>query len=202
MEPVAVISFAAVLFVVSLTPGPAAAYCLAVGIEEHGRSALWAPAGVTLGKLVHLGVAAVGAVSLADVAAPIRRGILLAAVFYLLWEGFRHWTHRTERSRQIGQRSGPHAFHIVTDGFLVSVANPESLASSLAIVPLFAVAGMTGPDWVLLVGAGGVAVMAAYTLYEAIAHFISHRLAATTLNRVVGATYVAAATGLAIVATI
>ena len=202
LEPVSIVSFAAVLFVVSLTPGPAAAYCLAVGIEEHGRSALWAPAGVTLGKMVHLGVAAIGAISLADVATPVRQSVLFVAVAYLLWEAFRHWTQRTERSRQIGRRSGPHAFHMVADGFLVSVANPESLASSLAILPLFAVAGMSGPEWAVLLGVGAAVVMAAYALYEAIAVFVSHRLAATTLNRIVGATYLAAATGLAIVATV
>lgn len=202
LEPLAVVSFAVVLFVISLTPGPAAAYCLAVGIEEHGRSAMWAPAGVTLGKMVHLAVAAIGAVSLSDVAAPVRQGLLLAAVAYLLWEGFRHWTQRTERSRQIGRRSGPHAFHIVADGFLVSVANPESLASALAILPLFVVTGMSSADWAALFGVGLAAVMAAYSLYEVIAVFVSHRLTATTLNRIVGATYLAAATGLLFVATI
>jgi len=202
LEPVAIASFAAVLFLVSLTPGPAAAYCLAVGIEEHGRSALWAPAGVTLGKMAHLAVAAIGAVSLAEVARPIRQTVLFLAVAYLLFEGFRHWTQRTERSRQRAQRSGPHAFHIVADGFLVSVANPESLASSLAILPLFVVAGMATVDWIVLLGVGGAAVMAAYVLYEVIAALISRRLAAGTLNRIVGATYLVAAVGLAILATV
>ena len=43
-------------------------------------------------------------------------------------------------------------------------------------------------------------VAAAYSLYELIAVALARRLAATTLNRVVGATYVAAATGLAVLA--
>lgn len=60
-DPLSIGSFAGLLFVVVLTLGQAAAYCVAVGMEDDDRSAVWTPVGVTLGELVHLIVGAAGA---------------------------------------------------------------------------------------------------------------------------------------------
>lgn len=95
-DPPTITSFAPLLFAVSLTPGQAAAYCVAVGMEDHDRSALWAPVGVTLGKLIHLIAAALGAYSLPELPDGFKRGLLLAAAVYLLWQGVRHLRHRAE----------------------------------------------------------------------------------------------------------
>jgi len=39
---------------------------------------------------------------------------------------FRHLRHRAAQTHARAEGRGSHAFHIVLDGFLVSVANPES----------------------------------------------------------------------------
>jgi threonine/homoserine/homoserine lactone efflux protein len=198
--PMVAVSLAAVLFVVSLTPGPAAAYCLAIGMEEDDRDAIWAPIGVTLGKVVHLAIAAAGATWINDLPSQVRVGALVVAVGYLALTGVRHWSRQVGPAPHNAERSGPHEIHIVIDGFLVSVANPESLASAVAILPLFVTDAMSGSAIAGLVMGGAMAVFAAYLLYEVIARTLAHHFRATTLNRVVGATYMIAATGLAVLA--
>lgn len=190
--------FAAILFGLSLTPGPAAAFCVAVGLEDHDRNALWAPVGVTLGKLAHLSLAAVGATWINELPAVARNVILLAAGSYLIWQGFRYWSQRIALMDHHGERRGPRALHVVVDGFLVSVANPESLASAVAVLPLFVDPATTARELSVLIAVGTVAVLGAYVLYESIAVLLAHRLSRRSQNRLVGATYLAAAAGLAV----
>jgi homoserine/homoserine lactone efflux protein len=199
-EPITVLSLAGLLFVVSLTPGPAAAFCIAIGMEEEDNSALWAPVGVALGKVVHLSAAAAGAAWINEMPTAVRGGVFFVAIGYLLWEGVRHWTHRVTPADHDRRRSGPHDFHIVLDGFVVSILNPQSLASAVAILPLFVDGNTSVAGLALFIGVGALAVAAAYAMYELIAVALAHHLQATTLNRVVGATYVAAATSLAVLA--
>ena len=198
-DPMAMAGLAAVLFALSLTPGPSAAYCTAVGMEEHDRSAVWAPVGVSLGKLVHLLLAAVGATWIIELPGLVRNTILIVAGVYLVWQGYRHWTQRIALIGHQGERSGTHALHVVVDGFLVAVANPESLASSVAVLPLFVDADTTTAGLAALVATGTVAVLLAYLLYESIAVMLAHRLSGHSQNRLVGITYVAAAAGLGVI---
>lgn len=199
-DPVTITSFAGLLFVVSLTPGQAAAYCVAVGMEDHDRSALWAPIGVTLGKLVHLMAAALGASWLLNVPEVVKQGVLLVAAAYLLWQGVRHLRHREAATHERPEGSGSRSFHIVADGFLVSVANPESVASSMAILPLFAPDPASFGAWAALLAAGAVAVLIAYFLYEAIAAVLSRHVHESALNRIVGIVYLVAAVAVSILA--
>ena len=160
---------------------------------------MWAPVGVSLGKLVHLMLAAVGANWINELPATLRNGILLVAGIYLSWQGYRHWSLRASLADHHAERRGSHAFHVVTDGFLVAVANPESLASAVAVLPLFVDANTTRVGLLALVSVGVAAVFVAYLLYESIAVSLAHRLNGDSQNRLVGATYVAAAAGLVVV---
>jgi len=201
-DPIVFAAFAAVLFALSLTPGPSAAYCIAVGIEDHDRSAVWAPVGVSLGKLVHLVLAALGATWINELPRVLQNSILLLAGLYLLWQGYRHWSQRVALVDHHSERSGVHAVHVVGDGFLVAVGNPESLASSVAVLPLFVGADTSGAGLAALVTLGTGAVFLAYLLYEAIAVSLARRLSGRSQNRLVGATYIAAAGGLAAIAVV
>lgn len=195
----AVATFATILFVLSLTPGPAAAFCMAIGIEEHGRSAVWAPVGISLGKLVHLILAAAGATWINDLPAMVRNSILLAAGGYLIWQGYRHWAQQIALIHHHGSTRRVRAFHIARDGFLVAVANPESLASSVAVLTLFAGPETSRTGLAMLIGFGIGGVVAAYLLWESISVSLAHRLGGRSQNRIVGATYLAAAAGLGVI---
>ncbi|NND02630.1 MAG: LysE family transporter [Acidimicrobiia bacterium] len=199
-DPIAIGGYAVVLFALSLTPGPSAAYCIAIGIEDHDRSAVWAPVGVSLGKSVHLTLAAVGATWITELPAALRNSIIVVAGLYLVWQGYRHWTQRAALADHSGERSGSHARHVVVDGFLVAVANPESLASSVAVLPLFVDGDTRAAGLAVLVGVGTLSVLSAYLVYESVAVTLAHRLTGHSQNRIVGATYLAAATGLAVLA--
>ena len=137
--------------------------------------------------------AALGAAWLLQVPEFVNQAVLLTAAAYLLWQGVRHLRHRAAALHERAEGSGSRAFHIMADGFLVSVANPESLASSLAILPLFAPDPTSSRAWAALLAAGAIAVLVAYFLYEAIASILSSRVHETALSRILGIVYLAAA---------
>lgn len=194
-------SFAAALFGAALVPGPAAAFCVAAGLERRHGLSLLAPAGVALGKLVHLSVAAVGAMWLSRMPQLVRFGLLATAATYMVVEGLQRW-RIADRAGHLNAASRRPAHRLLWKGFVVSVANPQSLASSLIILPLFATADMSGAGWAVLLAVGALTVVVAYSLYELIAVVLSRQLPANALNRFVGATYMAAAAGLAAVTAI
>lgn len=198
-DGVTLISFAVVMFGVALVPGPAAAYCLAAGLElRHGLS-FAAAGGVALGKLVHLVVALAGAVSVAHLHSGFRTGMLAVAALFMIVQGARRW-RRPEPDRE----SGPvvRASSRLTQGFGVSVINPQSLASAVAVVPLFVSESTSTLGALSLILGAGLAVFAAYVIYEAAALLAVRRLTDRLQTRLVGATYLLAASGLALAALI
>lgn len=88
----------------------------------------------------------------------------------------------------------------MADGFLVSVTYPESVASSLAILPLFAPDPVTVGAWSVLLPAGFAAVLVAYFFYESVAGLLSRHVHETALSRMVGAVYLVAAGAVGILA--
>ena len=200
-NPVVLASFAAALFAAALIPGPAAAYCIAAGMESRSGVSLLAPLGVALGKLVHLSVAVLGAVWLAGIPSAARIVPLAAAAGFMVVEGVRRWRTAQLATSSITYGPVPRR-RLLWRGFMVSVANPQSLASSVAIVPLFAGAGLSAAGLVAMLAAGTVGVLLAYGSYEVSAALVSRRMGDVALGRLVGATYMAAATGLAVLAAV
>ena len=201
LDLVVMASFAAALFVAALVPGPAAAYCVAAGLERRHGLSLWAPAGVTLGKLVHLSVAALGAMWLVRLPRVVRFGLLGMAAAYMVVEGLRRW-QLADRVLDASTANHRPAHHVAWRGFLISVANPQSLASSLAILPLFAPAIDSGMEWAMLLGAGAFGVALSYLLYELLARMVAGRVGDRALRRMAGATYLLAGGAMAALAVI
>lgn len=196
-EPLLFISFAAVMFGISLVPGPSAAFCLAAGLDVRSGFSIAAAAGVSLGKLTHLVVAALGAFWVTRLPAEVRGAMLLAAAIYMVVQGLRRW--RRSSSTGWGDVSSGSRSRLL-QGFAISVLNPQSLASAVAIFPLFLSADASMFDVLSLTIAATVAVFAAYMLYEVVAVIAARRLNPRSQVRVVGATYMLAAAGLAVIA--
>lgn len=199
LEPLRLVSFAALMFGISLVPGPAAAYCLAAGLDVRSGFSIAAAAGVTMGKLTHLVVAALGAFWITRLHGAVRGAMLLAAAVFMVVQGVRRW-RRNEADGWSDHPSGTSSR--LLQGFGVSVFNPQSLASAVAVFPLFLSPEATMVDVLSLTLAATVAVFAAYVLYEGVAVLAARRLDARSQVRVVGATYMLAAAGLAVVAVI
>jgi threonine/homoserine/homoserine lactone efflux protein len=132
---------------------------------------------------------------LLEVPEGFKRGLLLAAAAYLLWQAVRHLRHRPAATHERAAGRGSRSFHIVADGFLVSVTNPESVASSHAILPLFIPDPATLGAWSALLATGSVAVVVACFFYETIAALVSRHVHETALGHMVGAVYLVAARG-------
>ena len=200
-NPMVLASFTAALFAAALIPGPAAAYCIAAGIDSRSGVSLLAPLGVALGKLVHLSVALLGAVWLAGVPGLVRIVLLVGAALFMVVEGVRRWRTAQPADGSVARGSMPR-HKLLWRGFLVSLANPQSLASSIAIVPLFSGFGLSGAGWIAILAAGTAGVLLAYASYEVVAALVSRRMGDVVLGRVAGATYLAAATGLTVLAAV
>lgn len=201
LDLVVMASFAAALFAAALVPGPAAAYCVAAGLERRHGLSLWAPAGVALGKLVHLSVAALGAMWLVRLPRVVRFGLLGMAAAYMVVEGLRRWRLADRAPGAAAARQRP-AHHVAWRGFLISVANPQSLASSLAILPLFAPAIGSGLAWVMLLVSGAIGVTLSYLLYELLARMVAGRVGDRVMRRMAGATYLLAGGAMAALAVV
>ena len=198
-EPLRLISIAAVMFGISLVPGPAAAYCLAAGLDVRRGFSVAAAAGVTLGKLTHLMVAALGAFWVARLHGGIRAAMLLLAAAFMTLQALRRW----QREDDTGWGDAPSdARSRLLQGFAISVLNPQSLATAVAVFPLFLrVEGSIG-EVVTLMAAALFGVFAAYMIYEVVAAVAARRLDSRSQGRVVGATYILAALGLAAIAVV
>lgn len=199
VEPLRLVSFAAVMFGIALVPGASAAYCLAAGLDQRHSFTFAAAAGVTLGKLTHLAVAALGAFWVAQLHAGVRIGMLAAAAAFMLVEGMRRWLGLSVKPTNGASSVSSSA---MVQGFAVSIVNPQSLASALAVFPLFVSVETSTLGVVSLLASATIAVFAAYVIYEGVAAMAVRRLTARSQTRVVGATYILAATGLALAAVI
>ncbi|NND02629.1 MAG: LysE family transporter [Acidimicrobiia bacterium] len=197
LEPLRLVSFAALMFGISLVPGPAAAYCLAAGMDLRSGFSVSAAAGVTLGKLAHLVVAAVGAFWVTRLPGAVRVTMLLFAAAFMVVQGLRRW-RRGDSHAPSGQSTGGSSR--LLQGFAVSVFNPQSLASAVALFPLFLTPDSTAIDVASLTAVATLAVFVAYMLYEIVAAMVARRLDSRSQVRVVGATYMLAAVGLAVIA--
>lgn len=195
-EPVQLATFVAVMFGTALVPGPAAAYCLAAGLEMRTGMSFAAAGGVALGKLVHLGIASAGAFWVAQLHPGFRTATLGMAAAVMIGQGVRRWWQPTAGHRPL---LAPNSSRLA-QGFAISVINPQSLASSVAVLPLFVSSSTPTLVALSLVATGTVAVFAAYLVYEGAAVVAVRHLSARSQTRVVGATYVVAAAGLGLAA--
>ena len=198
-EAVALISFAAGVFGIALVPGPAAAFCLAAGLESRRGLSFAAAGGVALGKAVHLSIALAGAVSVAQLHAGFRAVMLLVAALVMVVQGLRRWRRpaAADDVRLVIATSSR-----LAQGFAISAINPQSLASAIAVVPLFVSESTSTVGALSMLLGGSVAAFAAYVIYEAVAVLAVRRLTWRLQLRLVGATYLVAATGLGLAALI
>lgn len=185
IPPLTYITFMGAALLLYITPGADMMFTLASGLRGGARSGIAAAAGIGLGVMGHVLIAAAGLAVLL-VAYPIAYDTLrYAGAAYLLWLAWQSWTDTADPARRHGRGD---TWRALRRGFLTNILNPKVGLFVLAFLPQFADPSI-GPVWqqILLLGTLlALGELAAYCLLGAFAGFLASRLtrASRWLNKV------------------
>ena len=196
MEQVAFLSFAAVLLVAVISPGPAIA-ALVARIMSRGTDGIAAfCAGIVLGDLIWLSCAMFGLAALAALFQPVFLIVKYVGAAYLLFLAWKLW--RDSGSPLQAEPVRGQGLQLFGAALLLSLGNPKIMLFYLALMPtLIDLTRLTLPDMAelaVIVALVVSAVLAGYVALAAHARrmFRSPR-ALKTVNRVAGAAMAGAA---------
>ena len=168
--------FVGVCVAVSISPGPAVLYIVARTLDQGLPAGLASMAGITVGGIVHLLLAAFG-VAAAAAAAPLSLFLLqIAGALYLIRLGVQRAL--ADRGAARFEARGERLWAIFRQGIVVNLTNPKTVLFLLAFLPQFVTAG-AGPVWrqMLLLGFTFIAVAALTDLgYATLAGHVRGRL--------------------------
>lgn len=152
--------FVGVCLAVSASPGPAVLYIVARTLDQGLPAGLASMAGITLGGIVHLLLAAFGVAAIAA-AWPLSLLLLqIAGALYLIYLGAQRTSSVRGAADGVDVHPEPLAA-IFRQGVVVNLTNPKTMLFLLAFLPQF-VTGNATPVWrqMLLLGFTFIAVAA------------------------------------------
>lgn len=120
--------------VLNLTPGQDVMFATASGLSGGPRAGAAAGAGVALGCMVHVGLAAAGLAALIAAHPAALEAIRWGGAAYLLWLAWRSWTAPTAMDAGRGAVTAAAALR---RGFLGNLLNPKTIVFILAFLPQF-----------------------------------------------------------------
>lgn len=133
IDPWLLLAFLPASLALNLTPGADMMFCLGQGLRAGPRPAMAASAGISLGALVHVTLAALGVGALVAAAPWLFDLIRGAGVGYLLWLAV--GALRTGPMRASGRPMSPRrAFR---EGLVINLTNPKVILFVLAFLPQF-----------------------------------------------------------------
>ncbi len=133
IDPIALLAFLPAALALNLTPGADMTFCLGQGLRGGPRAAIAASAGIALGCMVHVVIAALGLGALVNSHPAAFGAIRWAGVAYLLWLAFRTLTTPFAPPGTAGAAGG-RAF---LQGLLTNLLNPKVILFVLAFLPQF-----------------------------------------------------------------
>lgn len=143
VDPLMLAAFVPAALALNLTPGSDMLFCLGQGLRGGPRAAIAANAGIGLGVMVHVLVAALGLSALLarhPAVFDTIRWLGIAYLLFLAWLALRAAARRTGEGAMAGAEAsvgpGRRAF---LDGLVVNLTNPKVALFVLAFVPQFVV---------------------------------------------------------------
>ena len=138
MTPELLAAFVAMVFLISVVPGPDVVFVVASGLRDGRRGGVAAALGVTGGMAVHTLAAALGLSALVRSSATAFEAVRLAGAGYLVWLG-------VHALRSQGRTSAPTAgdsarrssSQIARQAALTNLLNPKVIVFFLAFLPQF-----------------------------------------------------------------
>jgi threonine/homoserine/homoserine lactone efflux protein len=131
----AVLAFAAVAALLTVTPGADTALVLRAAFAAGPRAAMTAGAGVCAGVLVWGAATAVGLAALVAASPTAYDGLRVVGAAYLLWLGVRTW--RSAGAAEAPGRTG----RWLRTGLLTNLLNPKVAVFYVSFLPQFVPAG-------------------------------------------------------------
>ncbi|MDX2225286.1 MAG: LysE family translocator [Rhodospirillaceae bacterium] len=162
------LAFALAMLVFALSPGPGVVAVVSCALGRGLAAALAMSAGMVLGDVAFLCVAAFGLSLAAEAMGELFLAVKFAGAGYLIWLGVAAW-----RAPPIAPAARPDVsrgglVRAFTAGFFISLGNPKVIAFYVGFLPTFLdLARMTAADVAVIAAvvlAVGFAVMAGYSL--------------------------------------
>lgn len=174
------ITFMGAALILYITPGADMMFTLASGLRGGSRSGMAAAAGIGLGVMGHVTIAAAGLAVLL-ITYPIAYDALrYAGAAYLLWLAWHTWTDTSHAARREGRSDTWRAFR---RGFLTNILNPKVGLFVLAFLPQFADPAI-GPVWQQILILGTLLALGELATYCVLGGFAG--LAAARIQRASG----------------
>lgn len=170
MEWVTIASFMGAAVILYLTPGADMMFTLASGITGGPRAGVAAAAGISMGVLVHVILAAMGVAVLLLAYPAAYSAIKYIGAAYLAYLAVQSWRAGDELAAASGNQNVWRAFR---RGFLTNILNPKVALFVLAFLPQFT-SPEVGPIWHqiiwlgLFLATGGVIVDGAYGIFAGV----------------------------------
>lgn len=193
LDPVTLASFVGAGVLLNLTPGADVMFASASGIAGGPRTGVAAALGISLGSLMHTGLAALGLSALLLAVPPAYDAVRYLGAGYLVFLAVKAW--RAGAAPRVA--GAPSLARAVRRGFVTNALNPKVALFILALLPQFTNPG-TGPLWAQILFLGAVFATTGFLItaaYGAAAGFAGHALgrAMGALNKLAALVFAALA---------
>lgn len=141
------LSFLLTVLVINLTPGPAMVHVLDQSLKHGVRTGLKAAAGVEVGVLFYVVLAAFGLVVIFQENPQVYRAVQAAGAVYLLYLAYSTWPRRSasDAAADGGDRTST-ASYAFSKGMLINLSNPKIGLFFFGLLPQFVPAD-ADPAW-------------------------------------------------------
>lgn len=158
------LTYAAVIFLFAITPGPGVFALLARGMSQGFRRCLPMAIGMTLGDLTYLVLASFGLAAVATHWGEVFEVIRVVGALYLAYLGWKLWRTPLENPADAPAPAGG-PWQGALQGFLISASNPKVILFYIAFLPTFIDLGeLSAGSLALVMGLTGVALLAGLSL--------------------------------------
>jgi len=149
-------TFAALVFVMVIVPGPSVLFTISRALTVGRRAALLTVVGNAAGVYLQVVAVALGLGALVAASAGLFTALKLAGAAYLVYLGVQALRHRHRLAEALAAGVSPvgaRPLPVMRDGFVVGFANPKSIVFLAAVLPQFVDQGAGQvPAQVLLLG--------------------------------------------------
>jgi threonine/homoserine/homoserine lactone efflux protein len=174
-DPMTILIFCGVSFVLVATPGPGVLYVVGRSIDQGRRAGVASMIGIESAELVHVFAVAFGLSALLAASANALDVLRYGGALYLIILGVRRWREGGELPDEHAEPAS--ARRILAQGFVVQLLNPKVAIFFLAYFPQFLDRDSPILPQTLLLGAVYIAVAACSDLtYVFFASLIAARL--------------------------
>ncbi|MCZ7530394.1 MAG: LysE family translocator [Acidimicrobiia bacterium] len=138
----AVAAFAALAFALIVIPGPSVMFVISRGVALGRRAAVLTVAGNAAGVYAQVVVVALGLGVVVERSIVVFTAVKLIGAVYLAWLGIQAIRHRRELSSVLDSNETFRPERsLLTDAFIVGVANPKTIVYFASVLPQFVAAG-------------------------------------------------------------